>query len=463
MPVIERLPAGVAAGHAETAEAGLSILRSGGTAADASVAMMLMACVAETMFTGLGGGGFATYYDAATGEITCLDFFVSVPGLGERSMGVPEPIEITMGGQPLPYTVGAATVAVPGVPAGAERLWQFAGRSAWADLVAPAAASAASGVRMTAQHAHILRSVGPAMCLGDGGAIHRGPDGQLLRAGDLLLMPGLHTALELIAEAGARAFYDGAIAEAMLAVTADGGALSERDLSAYEVKELAPRRVLYAGATVAARGNDLDDVLGTLARLEPSKDPVQAARNLVRAIRAEPRRAETTNHVAVDSDGNACAVTTSLGLGAGVWVPGFGVHLNSMLGEGELIRDTIEPGDRMGSMMSPLIAVDSDGPLVVAGAAGGSRIRPALVQTLQRLLHHGVGIQEAISAPRLNPVLGGVRIEPGYDHEAINALRSDGDEVVVLPALDAYFGGVSAIARDGAGADPRRGGVAALL
>ena len=83
-------------------------------------------------------------------------------------------------------------------------------------------------------------------------------------------------------------------------------------------------------------------------------------------------------------------ITTSLGLGSGVWVEGYGVHLNSMIGEGELIRGLIHPGVRMGSMMSPLVALDDHGQVAaIAGAAGGSRIRPALVQSVLRMLTGG--------------------------------------------------------------------------
>jgi Gamma-glutamyltransferase len=73
--------AGVAAGHLATAKVGVEMLAAGGTAADAAVAATLASCVAETLLTGIAGGGYATYYDAATGAVTCLDFFVAVPGL----------------------------------------------------------------------------------------------------------------------------------------------------------------------------------------------------------------------------------------------------------------------------------------------------------------------------------------------------------------------------------------------
>jgi gamma-glutamyltranspeptidase/glutathione hydrolase len=129
-----------------------------------------------------------------------------------------------------------------------------------------------------------------------------------------------------------------------------------------------------------------------------------------------------------------------------------------MLGEGELIREPVPPGARLGSMMSPLVALDSDGRLALAaGAAGGSRIRPALVQCVLRILA-GSQPQAAIDAPRLHAVPGVVVLEPGFAPHVIDALRQAGNEVALAPERAAYFGGVSAIGRGGGGADPRRSG-----
>ena len=86
--------------------------------------MILAGCVAETLFTGLGGGGFATVYDAATRQVTCLDFFVAVPGLDGT---VPEPargIKVAFGDVEVPYAVGGPSVAVPGTPRGVAALHQ---------------------------------------------------------------------------------------------------------------------------------------------------------------------------------------------------------------------------------------------------------------------------------------------------------------------------------------------------
>jgi gamma-glutamyltranspeptidase/glutathione hydrolase len=108
--------------------------------------------------------------------------------------------------------------------------------------------------------------------------------------------------------------------------------------------------------------------------------------------------------------------------------------------------------------MSPMVALDGHGVLAaLAGAAGGSRIRPALVQCLLRILR-GAAPQDAINAPRLNPLPGLVRLEPGFAPEVIGAIELAGDRVAVAHGLDPYFGGVSAISPLGGGADPRRSG-----
>ena len=192
--------AGMAAGHRSTAEAGAEILARGGNAVDAAVATMLVSCAAETIFTGLAGGGFATVYDAATGTVTCVDFFVAVPGLGGRQAGPGREIEVIFVGQRVPYEIGPATVAVPGVPAGAlppvAPLGPAAvgrrGRAGPAGLVRDAVPAAPTPT--------LLPQVAPAMCVGEGERVYRRADGSLLQAGDPLRHPDHHRAYELLAE-----------------------------------------------------------------------------------------------------------------------------------------------------------------------------------------------------------------------------------------------------------------------
>ena len=106
-------------------------------AVDAAVTMMLVSCAAETIFTGLGGGGFATVYDAEPAIAPASTSSSACPGWGAAARDAGVPIEVIFVGQAMPYEIGPPTVAVPGVPAGAYHLWRRWGRLPWADVVAP--------------------------------------------------------------------------------------------------------------------------------------------------------------------------------------------------------------------------------------------------------------------------------------------------------------------------------------
>jgi gamma-glutamyltranspeptidase / glutathione hydrolase len=316
-------------------------------------------------------------------------------------------------------------------------------------------------VALAAPHAKVLGTVAEAMLLGEGRSAYS-REGALLPGGSPVFHPGLDNALRTLAEQGAEAFYTGSVGEAILAAIGDEGHLTAADLAAYRVLEHQPRRADLADVQILARGDDLDDLLGTIDTLEVVTDAATMATRIVTALRALPRRGDTTSVAVSDASGNAAAVSTSLGLASGVWVPGYGLHLNSMMGEGELLRYDLPPGVRMSSMMSPLIGLRDGRPAVLAGAAGGSRIRSALLQVLVNVVHHRLTAEQAVQAPRLNPVPGKVHVEPGLSEDVLETLRRT-DEVVEWPALDAYFGGVSMVDLSGPAGDPRRGGDGRLL
>jgi gamma-glutamyltranspeptidase/glutathione hydrolase len=168
----------------------------------------------------------------------------------------------------------------------------------------------------------------------------------------------------------------------------------------------------------------------------------------------------TTNLVAVDSEGGACVVTTSLGLGSGDWLPGLDLHLNSMLGEADLLLGELAPGARMHSMMAPTVVLGGDGLELALGAAGGTRLRTALLTVLAGIVDDGLEPQAAIDRPRIHPAGEVVNAEPGADEAALRALEARGRVVRRWPERHHYFGGVSAVGTGGAGADPRRSGAA---
>ncbi|GIF06279.1 gamma-glutamyltransferase [Actinoplanes siamensis] len=458
--------AGVAASHPATARTGVRILEAGGTAADAAVAAVLACCVAETIYTGLGGGGFATYFDARSGEVTCLDFFVAVPGLdGDRK---PEPmvaVDVFFGGLPQIYSIGGASVAVPGVPAGLGEVHRRWGRLSWAEVVAPAAGLARTGVLLPAAHARTLKSCAPALAYGDGAASYQ-PGGRLLESDELLFHQGLSTAMDALAADGPGVFYAGEYAELMVStVRAAGGTLGPADLAGYRVAEVPVDHATLSGYRVCAR-HDLNRTVDTIGALpadltRPGRAPEVAS--TLRNLGAQ-RLGDTTNVSVVDAEGNACVITTTLGLGAGVWLPGLGINLNSMLGEGELLTGELVPGRRMSSYMCPLVVIGPDDSLAVAaGSAGASRIRTALIDTLLGVLVDGLDVGEAIARPRFHAVEDTVHAERGCSPAELETLRAAGWQVVEWPDLNHYFGGVTAVGQAGAAGDPRRGGVGLLL
>jgi gamma-glutamyltranspeptidase/glutathione hydrolase len=449
--------AGVAAGHPATCEAGVEILEDGGTAADAAVAASLASCVAETVMTGLLGGGHAIYWDASAGRARNLDCFVAVPS-GPR--GAMRELQVPFGEELVHYAVGAASCAVPGVPAGLDALWRAHGQLPWARLVGPALRLASSGVPMPSAHVRCLQMLAPVLTL-DAGARIYSPAGRLLGEGDVLQQPGLVRALELVRDEGAGSVYRGTIAELLLAFSdSRGGAMTRADLGLYEARWAAPVEVPFRGRTFLTRAG-LSGLQGTLRRLPESDSDDARVLALVQTLDAPVDvDGDTTNVTVVDSEGNACVVTTSLGLGSGDYVPGLDLHLNSMLGERDLVRTELVPGERMASMMAPSVVVDGDGLELAIGAAGGTRLRTALVGVAAGILEQGDEPQAAVDRGRAHPVAGLVNAEPGVAEAALHALEGQGWSVRRWPERHHYFGGVSAIGRNGAAADPRRSGAA---
>jgi gamma-glutamyltranspeptidase/glutathione hydrolase len=276
-----------------------------------------------------------------------------------------------------------------------------------------------------------------------------------MREGDVLRQPGLVSALELVRDEGAASVYSGTIARSLLDLVEDrGGVITAADLEGYAPVWTEPATVEFAGRRVVAR-RGLSGVPETLARFDPAGGPSA----LLAALEAvDVMDGHTTNLTVVDADGNACVLTTSLGLGSGDWLPGLDLHLNSMLGESDLIREPLRPGDRMASMMAPTLAFAGRELELALGAAGGTRLRTALVGVLAAVLHEGLEPQAAIDRPRFHPAGGLINAEPGVDEDWLSALGQQGREVRRWTAPHHYFGGVSALGRLGAGADPRRSG-----
>jgi gamma-glutamyltranspeptidase/glutathione hydrolase len=459
--------ASIAAGHPATVEAGAEILEEGGSAADAAVAASLASCVAETVMTGLLGGGHAIYYEAASGRIENLDCFVAVPGLGaERRDAELLELDVPFGAELVHYAVGIASCGVPGVAAGLDELWRRHGRLDWPRLVEPALRLARAGVEMTTAQSSCLAMLAPVMTMNEGARIYA-PGGALLETGALLEQPGLARALEFLATEGAVSMYSGSIGDALLAFMRErGGLVTSEDLAAYRAEWSEPVEVPYLDWRAYTRG-DLSGLPETLPRVPRLKGLPEAERALVFARILDSGRADgggdTTNITVVDGEGDACVLTTSLGLGSGDFLPELDLHLNSMLGEADLIRGSLEPGVRMGSMMAPSVIRGESGLELAIGAAGGTRLRSALLQVAAGVLDEGLPPSDAVARPRLHSAGGRVQLEPGFSTATVGVLEQEGFEVRVWPAQHHFFGGVSLVTPSDAAGDPRRSGAAAQV
>jgi gamma-glutamyltranspeptidase / glutathione hydrolase len=456
----------IAAGHPATADAGAEILAEGGSAADAAVAACLASCVAETVMTGLLGGGHAIYFEASTGRAVNLDCFIAVPGLGSepRDTRLLE-LEVPFGSELIHYAVGIASCGVHGVPAGLEQLWRRYGRLPWRRVVEPALRLAADGVRMETAQASCLEMLAVVMTMNEGARIYS-PAGSLLQEGDLLQQPGLVSALEAVADEGAGTFYEGTIAAALLDLMRErGGLITEVDLAAYRATWTEPVELEFRGYPLSTRPA-LGGFVAALGRLEPLRGRPEHERAglLVECLGDEgPAGTGTTNVAALDRDGNACVFTTSLGLGSGDFVPGLDLHLNSMLGEVDLVDRPLGPGDRMASMMAPTIALEDGAVALAVGAAGGTRLRSALLQVVAGVLDEELALQDAVDRPRLHPAGPLVHLEPGFADSTVTELEARGFETRVWPGRHHYFGGVSGVTPSGAAGDPRRSGASRAL
>ncbi len=481
----------VAAGHPLTAQAGAQVLREGGNAVDAAVGAMLTSFVAEPLLTGLGAGGYLLV--AGEGyEPAVLDFFIEAPPRADDGSAAElEAIDVSFGDAEQVFYVGPASCGVYGTPAGACEAIARWGTMQLSELAAPAVRLAHDGVELNHGQAYVAEILADLLLSSEECAALWAPRGQVLREGETLRNPDLGDALKRLGEEGATPFYEGDIARAVSDWLGErGGSVTVAALSGYRAEVREPARMPYRDREVltnpppSAGGTLLAYALALLDRRSgpPSLREIVAAMRDAQSERTAEfveglstegflarflgSRLGATTHISVlDGRGQACSVTCTNGEGSGVVVPGTGMHLNNIMGEEDLspLGFHRQPaGRRMPSMMAPSVVMHAGEVELVLGSAGSNRIRSALLQTIVGVVDHGLGVSEAVDAPRVHFENGVVYAEPGID---TGALVAAGQEVVAFRALNLFFGGVQAVQRQGGGlvgaGDPRRGGVAA--
>src|SRR5262249_5068805 len=180
--------------------------------------------------------------------------------------------------------------------------------------------------------------------------------------------------------------------------------------------------------------------LETLGGADPT--PLAAVRAMEGqdAMRAEAIGG-TTHISAVDGNGGAAPLSCSPGSSGGVVVPGTGIQLNNMLGESHLVGEE-RPGARMMSLMAPSLLLRDGAPRLVIGSAGSTRLHGAILQVMANVAARGLGVEEAVAAPRLHFEQGVVHCE---DASAADELEAADFPVVRWRQRNLFFGGVSAV------------------
>lgn len=379
----------VAAEHMLASRIGLDVLKRGGNAVDAAVAVGFALAVVLPNAGNLGGGGFMVLHDAASGENVALDFRELAPAKASRDMYLDEQGRVAEGRSLFTHLA----VGVPGTVAGMEHALKRWGTKRLADLIAPSIKLAESGFEVSPTMAKMLAVEKERLGQWASTRAVFFKNGAPLKAGDRLVQKDLAKSLRLIARHGSKVFYRGEIGDKIVAEMAQHGGLIDRDdLKNYKVEERAPVRGDYRGYTIVSMpppssgGTHIVQILNLLERYPLSQYGANSAQTihllaetmkLAYADRAEylgdpafvtvpvkgltsnkyaddlarridpdtalpadaikpgqpqPYESDQTTHYSiVDAKGNAVAVTYTLNLsfGCGIVANGTGILLNN--------------------------------------------------------------------------------------------------------------------------------------
>lgn len=230
------------------AAAGAGILAAGGSAVDAVIATALAVCTVHPSSCGIGGGGFLVVWDAAKAEAYALDFRERAPAATREALYEEDGTYL-----PARSRRGGLAIGIPGEIRGYAAAHARFGRLPWADLFAPAIALARDGFPVSEHLAKRIAAVQEALAADPSlAAVFLDKDGAALPAGTTLKRPALARTFARIATEGDSAFYDGPIADAIVAAAgARGSVLTKADLADYEPLWRAPLRTKYRSAEIA--------------------------------------------------------------------------------------------------------------------------------------------------------------------------------------------------------------------
>jgi gamma-glutamyltranspeptidase/glutathione hydrolase len=520
--------------HHLATDAGVEILKDGGNAVDAAVAVGFALAVVHPVAGNLGGGGFMLVHFHG-GRSTFIDYRERAPLAATTNMYLDAKGDVI----PDASITGYRAIGVPGSVAGMAYAEKKYGKLTLEKVMAPAIRLAADGFVLTEEEADELHDKTLSEFAGSKRIFQRG--GDFYRAGESFRQPELAATLKKIA-ADPDDFYRGSVAKQLAAdVQKGGGLITTEDLARYSVKEREPLTGTYRGYTIlsapppSSGGIALIEALNILEGYNLSrwkdrtpeemhliveayrraymdrtdylgdpdyvKIPIEqlsdkkyaaAWRTGIVADQASPsaelkrpagflpnpptmaevrhESTQTTHYSVMDAEGDAVAVTTTLnnGFGSAVTAEGLGFLLNdemddfaskqgvpNMFGLIQGPANSIAPGKRPLSSMTPTIVLKDGKVRMVLGSPGGGRIITTVANIFLSVADEGLNIQQAVDAPRFHHqyLPDVLYMEPGFPDATVEGLRamgyqlkigghwSDGECIAVDPATGELEGG----------------------
>ena len=476
----------ISTAHPLATQAAFEMYTQGGNAFDAAVAAGFALAVVEPSMSGLGGRLQAIY--KTNGNIAGIDASTEVPQ------------NFVQGEEAVRY--GYSTIGIPGVVAGLLAIHDNKGRLPLQKVMAPSIRFATDGFKLLPGEAKRQLMAHEQLLEFEGSRHHFLVDDTLsYQAGDVVVQKGLAEVLNKISMHGTAGFYEGEVAEKMVAdFAAHGGIVTLDDLKNYRARESKILKGKFDDHEVyslylPSYGAITIQILQILDHLNTPKDrndwayqhgkatalayefrkkqkdtaelekiiSYEKAKAWANEIKAKQKTViedqavpvswtsvdgHTTHLTTADQWGNVVALTQTIGpnMGAKVATKGLGflyaVTLGGYLGK-------YQPGDRANSHISPTL-IEKNGQTVLAlGAAGGSRIVPAITQVTDRFIRQGYALDTALALPRVYPYQDTLWVENHSGLEQMKTLFLGSDYPIKYIEEPARFGRVHAIAKKG--------------
>ena len=524
-------------------EVGIKILESGGNAFDAALAAAFSQWVLDPFMCGLGGMGIAQIYDKSNEKVISINFAGVAGSKAKEDMWAKDKVTRSEISNLFQFSdfrseIGYTSVMTPTVLAAFDQIYNKYCSMPWNELLSPAINIAKKGLVVNSNldqyfqtgyaggdkdnnplqpntYQRITASIGSK-------SKYTKPDGSVYTLGETIDMSDYANTLSLIADKGAKEFYEGELSEIIIKdIAENGGFVTSEDLKNYKPDFEEPLKISYLDYEITSppppntgmsllqmfkliepfqkelKEHGSYEYLKILAnamsishqdRLDYNADPKfveipvqkllsdsyikQKTTDIKNGVIPKSGNTEpgSTTHVnVVDTKGNWVGITHTLGWASGVVTPGLGFMYNNGMNLADPrpgMLNSIAPGKARGSNMIPTMVFKNNKPIKICGAPGGAVIVSAVFQALLNSINFNMTATESVSAPRIHTESGKVFLESRFRSDYKDILLSDGFDVVQQPfPLNPMMARAQLITYDeltgqyDGGSDPRGGGV----